>query len=83
MSKKKKHYLVKRVGKVELSDGIERNEKKRVDHNNSNSERNYSIGIFIELYSIDWNWIYKTNLIVLIRLVIKLTWVFFLYPQWV
>jgi hypothetical protein len=38
---------------VELSDGIERNEKKKVDHNNSNSERNYSIGIFIELYSID------------------------------
>lgn len=27
--------------------------KKKVDHNNSNSERNYSIGIFIELYSID------------------------------
>jgi hypothetical protein len=52
--------------------------KKKVDHNNSNSERNYLIGIFIELYSIDWNWIYKTNLIVLIRLVIKLTWVFFL-----
>jgi hypothetical protein len=49
---KKKHYLVKRVGKVDLNDGIERNEKK-VDHNNSNSERNYLIGIFIELYSID------------------------------
>jgi hypothetical protein len=27
---KKKHYLVKRVGKVELSDGIERNEKKKL-----------------------------------------------------
>lgn len=30
LSKKKKHYLVKRVGKVELSDGIERNEKKKL-----------------------------------------------------